>query len=119
MRSLASEAAQVWRDAVAVAVLGAQGVEDVDDVLAAERLQPGERPARGVEPEDHARVDVLGRADALADGEARLVDELADDPPEHEPGSVCDPFGMQAEGPEEALDRLVAGAGQLGERQWR
>ena len=53
-------------------------------MLGADRLAPGERPARVVEAEDHADVDVLARADALADGEARLVDELGHDAPEHE-----------------------------------
>ena len=47
--------------------------------------RPVQRPVRVVEPEQHAGVDVLGAADAFAQRERRLVDELADDPPEHEP----------------------------------
>ena len=43
------------------------------------------------------------RADALAERERRLVDELADDPPEHEPGRVADPLDVLAQRREEAL----------------
>ena len=81
-------------------------VEDREDVLGADRLAPGERPARMVEPEHHPDVDVLARAHALADGEARLVDELGDDAPEHEARRVADPRGAQAERGEERLDAL-------------
>ena len=56
-----------------------------------------------VEAEDHAGVDVLGGADALAEREARLVDELADDPAEHEAGRVADPLDVAAERGEERL----------------
>ena len=48
-------------------------------------------------------VDVRGAADALAERERRLVDQLADDPAEHEPGRVADPLGVLAERGEEAL----------------
>ena len=37
------------------------------------------------------------RADALAQREGRLVDELADDPAEHEPGRVADPLDVLAQ----------------------
>src|ERR671922_74418 len=44
----------------------------------------------GVGAELHAHVDVLGRADALADREVGLVDELGDDPAERQPRPVGD-----------------------------
>ena len=40
------------------------------------------------------------------DGEARLVDELAHDPAEHEPGRVLDPRDVAAEAREEGLRAL-------------
>ena len=64
-------------------------VEHREDVLGADRLAPRERAARMVEAEHHPDVDVLARADALADGEARLVDELGHDAPEHEARRVA------------------------------
>src|SRR4051812_2830758 len=72
--------AQHRRGAVALlAELHAQRVEHGQDVRRADRLEPRERPARVVEAEHHAVVDVLRRADVLGHREARLVDELADD----------------------------------------
>ena len=56
----------------------------VEHVLRADPVAPGERAARVVEAELHAGVDVGRVADALAEREARLVDELRDDPAEHE-----------------------------------
>ena len=70
--------AQLRRRAVALlAELVAQRVEDAEHVLDADRLRPGERPARVVHAERHAVVDVGLRADALAQREERLVDDLA------------------------------------------
>ena len=64
---------------------------------------PADGPARVVQAELEARVHVLRRADALADREHRLVDELRDDPAEHEARRVLDPLGVEAEPvPEEA-----------------
>src|SRR5262249_43562176 len=98
------EPAQQRRGAVALlAELGAQAVEDGQHVRRADRLEPRERPARVVEAEHHAVVDVLRRPDALGHGEARLVDELADDPPEDEPGRVLHPRDVAAEAREERL----------------
>ena len=64
-----------------------------------------------------------GAADALAERERRLVDELADDPAEHQAGRVADPGGVLAERGEEALggrrrptSARVRPAGQLDER---
>ena len=74
-------------------------------------LEPAERAARVVEAEHHPVVDVLGRADALGHGEARLVDELAHDPAEHEPGRVLDPRDVAAEAREEGL-RALGGDGR-------
>ena len=45
-------------------------------------------------------------ADAFAERERRLVDHLADDPPEHQPGRVADPGDVLAERAEEALGAL-------------
>jgi hypothetical protein len=42
-----------------------------------------------VETEPQRGVEVFGRADALGDREARLVDELADDPAEDQARSVA------------------------------
>src|SRR3954466_12417916 len=76
IRGSRRQPSQQRRRAVALlAQLEAQPVEHCQDVLGADRLAPGERPARMVEPQDHAVVDVLARAHALADGEARLVDQ--------------------------------------------
>ena len=64
-------------------------VENRDDPFGAEPLEPLEGPAGVVEPEAHGGVDVGGSGDALVDSEARLVDELGDDPVEdHRPRIV-------------------------------
>ena len=50
-------------------------------------------------------VDVGGAADALAEREAGLVDELGEDPAADQPGPVADPLGAAPERREEALGR--------------
>src|SRR6478736_6287740 len=95
------------RRAVALlAELDPQRVEDGEDVVRPDRLEPLERAARVVEAEPHAVVDVLSRPDALGHGEARLVDQLAHDPAEHEPGRVLHPGDVAAEAREEGLRPL-------------
>ena len=76
----------------------------------ADRLGPLERPARPVEAEPHRDVDVLGRGDALADGEVGLVDDLAEDPSEDQPGRVADPLDVLAHGAEVASRAASASA---------
>src|SRR5688572_29084300 len=88
-------AREVGRRAVGVAVLLAQRGEDGREVRGAVGLQPRERAARVVEAELRAGVDVVGGADALADREARLVDQLRDDAAEHAAGRVADAGGVQ------------------------
>ena len=97
-------AQQRGRGAVALlAVLVAEGGQHAEHRRGADRVAPLERAARVVEAEHHAGVDVLGGADAVAEREARLVDELAHDPAEHEPGRVADPLDVAAERGEERL----------------
>ena len=66
-------------------------------MVEADSVGPAEDAVRVVEAADHADVDVLGASDALAEGESGLVDQLADDAPEHEAGGVSDPGHMLAE----------------------
>src|SRR6185503_14771786 len=92
------------RRAVALlAELDPQRIEDGEDVVRPDRLEPPERAARVVQAELHPVVDVLGRPDALGHREARLVDELAHDPAEHEPGRVLHPRDVAAQAREERL----------------
>src|SRR5512132_3287297 len=105
-RSRGQPAQQRRRAIALLAELDAQPVEHGEDVLGADRLAPLEGAARMVEAEHHPDVDVVPRADALADGEARLVDELGHDAPEHEAWCVVHPDGAQAERREELLDAL-------------
>ena len=78
-------------------------------MVEADLVGPRERAARVVEAVDHAGVDVLGAADALAERERGLVDELADDPAEHQARGVADPRGVLAERGEEALRGVGGG----------
>ncbi len=119
----AASRAQRRRRAVALlAVLVAQRLEHREHVVEADRIGPLERPARVAQAEHHAEVDVARLADAFAERERRLVDHLADDPPEHQPGRVADPRHVLAERREEALRALRRqrrgglGARQLDER---
>src|SRR4249919_3255506 len=94
--------AQVRAGAVArVVLLLVDGVEHGEHVVEADRVGPVQGPVRMVEAEEHARVDVLGGAHALAQREGRLVDELAHDPREHQARSVRHPFGVLAQRGEE------------------
>src|ERR1700727_836250 len=103
------------RRAVALlAPLLVEAVEYGQDVVEADLLRPLEDPARVVQTVDHARVDVGGAADALGHRERRLVDDLADDPAEHEPGRLVDPDGVLAEGGENPLGRGGRGVGRVG-----
>ena len=73
---------------------------------------------RVVEPEGHAGVHVDRRSDSLPDGEGRLVHELAHHPAQHEPASVPDPFGVEAERGAEGLRgsrRVLGGGGRSGQ----
>ena len=100
-------AAHQWRRSVSrVAALDAQCVEYREYVVEADQVAPGERPARVVHTQLHARVDVRRRADALARGERRLVDELADDPAQHEPRRVANPGRVDAQRRKELLTAL-------------
>ena len=87
--------------------------------LAAQRVEHREHDARRRSPRAHANgprgwlspstmpsSTSSARADALADREARLVDELGDDPPEHEAGRVAHPRRVQAERGEAVLRAL-------------
>ena len=79
------QAAQHRRGAVALlAVLEVERVEHAEHVVESDHVGPGEDPARVVEPVDHARIDVLAAADALAERERGFVDHLADDPSQHQ-----------------------------------
>src|SRR6185436_4853061 len=90
-RLLGRQAPQHRRRAVALLTeLDPERVEDGEDVRRPDRLEPAERAARVVEAELHPVVDVVRRPDALGDGEGGLVDELAHDPAEHEPGRILD-----------------------------
>src|SRR2546423_9542444 len=102
----------------AVALL-AQRVEYRDHVLRSDRAPPLDRPARVVQPERHARVDVVRRPDPLADRERRLVHQLGGDPAQYEPGRVGDPLAVEAECVEEPLDLIVVLAGKLHDRAER
>ena len=62
-------------------------------MVEADLIGPCERSAGIVEPEHHAGVDVLGRADAFAEREGALVDHLAEDALEHAAGRGPD-FGI-------------------------
>src|SRR4051794_5213881 len=104
-------AQQRRRPVALLAQLIAQPVEHGEDVVEADRIGPGERPARVVEAVDHPGVDVLGAADALGERERRLVDDLADDAAEDEAGAVLYPGGVLAERREEPLRRY---RGRLG-----
>ena len=87
-------------------------------MLEADQVGPRERSPRVAEAEYHAEVDVLGAADAFAEREGGLVDDLADDPPEHQPGRVPDPRHVLAERVEETLGaRGRDGRGALAARQ--
>src|SRR5579864_4111578 len=66
-------------------------------------VRPGEGTPRVVEPVDHPGIDVLRRADALAQRERALVDRLADDPAKDQAGDVANPLGELAERGEELL----------------
>src|SRR4051794_10476455 len=96
-------------------------LEDRQDLRRAHQIRPLQWPARVVEAEDEPGVDVLRGADALGQREARLVEQLADDAPEHEPWGVADPLDVAAERAEEALGgrrrcrRSRRGPGQLDE----
>src|SRR4051794_30273445 len=97
-----------------LAVVAPEAVEHGEDARGADRVAPLERPARVVESKRHARVDVLGRADALAEREARLVHELADDAAQHEARRAADPLDVAPERGEEALGGGRRGAGGRG-----
>src|ERR687895_756921 len=73
-----------------LAPLRPQPVDRRQHVLEPDDLAPGDGAARMVQPQREAGVHVLGRADALADGERRLVHQLADDPPQHQARGVPD-----------------------------
>ena len=88
-----------------LAVLLPQALQRREHGARADQVAPRERPPRVVEAQLHAPIDVRGRADALAEREARLVDELGDDPPADEPRPVADPFRAAAERREERLGR--------------
>src|SRR5581483_9812561 len=64
--------------ALLVALLD-EGVEDAEHLIKPDFIGPRERPAGMVEPVDEASVDVLGAANALAQGERGLIYQLADD----------------------------------------
>src|SRR4029450_13245073 len=99
--------AQKGRRAVTLLVqLAVEPVQGGEHLIEADRVAPLERPARMVEAGAEGGVDVGGGADALRDREASLVDELAGDPPEHQPGSVADPLDVLAERSEERLGGL-------------
>ena len=51
-----------------------------------------------------------GAPDSFTEREGALVDDLADDPPEHQPGGVIDPHRVLAERGEELLDGCGGGA---------
>ena len=68
-----------------------QRVEHAEHVIEPDLIGPAKRTARVVQPEHHASVDVLGAADPFSERERGLVDDLADDPAEHESRRVADP----------------------------
>ena len=68
-------------------------------MVEADLVGPRERPERVVHAELHAVVDVGGGADALADRERALVDDLGDDAAEDEARRVGDPRRSAARGP--------------------
>ena len=109
-------APQQRRGAVALlAPLGPQGLDRHQHLLEADRLAPLHRPPGVVEAQLHARVDVRGRAHALADGERRLVDQLADDAPRHAARAPLAP-ATRPPGPverEQLLGLLAARAAEL------
>src|SRR5436305_12716232 len=112
--SLYGSAAQQGRRPVTrVVQLGEQPVDGGKGVLEADRAAPLDRPARVVQAERQAGVDIIGGADSLADRERRLVHELADHPAEHEARRIRHPLGVEPAAAEEALDPLAALAGQL------
>src|SRR5579884_365600 len=76
--------AQQRRSSIALLpALLVQAVEHAQHVVETDLVAPAQDPARVVQPVDHPRIDVLGAAYALAQGERRLVDHLADDPAQH------------------------------------
>src|SRR3954453_16082118 len=114
-RTLLERAApeQRRRPVARVAVLVEEAVDRREHPVKADQAAPLDRAAGMVEAERDARVDVVGRTDALADRERRLVHELRDDPAEHQPRRITDPLGVQPAPVEEVVGRLAALAGQL------
>src|SRR5665809_163481 len=80
-----------------LAALRPEAVEHGEHVVEPDRLRPLERPSRIVEAEPHRGVEILGGAGSALEREGGLVDELADDPPEHEPRRVADPLDVLSE----------------------
>ena len=106
------EAAQDGRCSVALlASFERQRVEHRQHVVEADLVGPGEDAPRITEAMDHPGVDVLGARKPLAEGERRLVDDLANDPAEDEPRRVVDPQRVFAECLEEVLSGLGGGVG--------
>ncbi len=70
------------------------------------------------EAEHHARIDVVGRADAFAERKRRLVDHLAHDPCEHTGRNGLHALRCATQVPEGPLARLAGDLDQ-GERHDR
>src|SRR4051812_32455432 len=96
--ALRDQVPQQWRGAVALlAQLLVQSVERRQHVVEFDLVAPLERPARPVVAPAHCDVHVLGRSDSLRNRERGLVDELADDPAQHEAGRIPNSLDVLAE----------------------